>query len=77
MGKTIFKAGKHRTISGQTLEFSEADLAAVASAYDATVHEAPVVYHKAWGKACRKAGITMRFYDIRHIAASEMPCTWS
>lgn len=43
MGKTIFRAGKHRTIGGQTIAFSEADLAAVASSYDAAVHEAPLV----------------------------------
>lgn len=43
MGKTIFRAGRHRTIGGQTVEFSEADLAAVAAAYDAAVHEAPLV----------------------------------
>lgn len=29
-------------------------------------------YHKAWGKACKQAGVRMRFYDIRHLAASEM-----
>lgn len=43
MGKTIFRAGKHRTIGGQTIAFSEADLAAVASSYDAAIHEAPLV----------------------------------
>lgn len=43
MGKTIFRAGRHRTIGGQTVEFSEADLAAVAAAYDTAVHEAPLV----------------------------------
>lgn len=43
MGKTIFRAGRHRTIGGQTIEFSEADLAAVAAAYDTAVHEAPLV----------------------------------
>ena len=43
MGKTIFRAGRHRTITGQTVEFSESDLAAIAAAYDAAVHEAPVV----------------------------------
>ena len=43
MGKTIFRAGRHRTISGQVIEFSEADLAAIAAAYDPAVHEAPLV----------------------------------
>lgn len=43
MGKTIFRAGRHRTIGGQTIEFSEADLAAIAAAYDTAVHEAPLV----------------------------------
>lgn len=43
MGKTIFRAGRHRTIGGQTVEFSESDLAAIAAAYDAAVHEAPLV----------------------------------
>lgn len=43
MGKTIFRAGRHRAIGGQTVEFSEADLAAVAAAYDTAVHEAPLV----------------------------------
>lgn len=43
MGKTIFRAGRHRTITGQAVEFSEADLAAVAAAYDTAVHEAPLV----------------------------------
>ncbi len=43
MGKTIFRAGRHRTISGKVIEFSEADLAAIAAAYDPAVHEAPLV----------------------------------
>lgn len=43
MGKTIFRAGRHRTITGQTVEFSEADLAAIAAAYDTALHEAPLV----------------------------------
>lgn len=29
-------------------------------------------YHKAWGLACKKAGVNMRFYDVRHLAATEM-----
>ena len=43
MGKTIFRAGRHRTITGQEVEFSEADLNAIAAAYDTAVHEAPLV----------------------------------
>lgn len=43
MGKTIFRAGRHRTIDGRSVAFSEADLAAIAAAYDAAVHEAPLV----------------------------------
>lgn len=43
MGKTIFRAGRHRTIGGRTVEFSEAELAAIAAAYDPAVHEAPLV----------------------------------
>ena len=29
-------------------------------------------YHKMWGKACRQAGVNLRFYDVRHLAATEM-----
>lgn len=43
MGKTIFRAGRHRTIDGRSVAFSEADLAAIAAAYDVAVHEAPLV----------------------------------
>jgi len=43
MKTTIFKAGTHRTMDGRPLAFSEADLAAIAAAYDPTAHEAPVV----------------------------------
>lgn len=39
----IFKPGKHVAMSGQALEFSEADLAATCAAYDPTLHEAPFV----------------------------------
>jgi len=39
----IFKAGKHTTAAGQTLEFSEADLQATVAAYDPAKHEAPLV----------------------------------
>lgn len=39
----IFKPGRHTAMSGQTLAFSEADLAATAAAYDPARHEAPLV----------------------------------
>lgn len=39
----IFKPGTHTSVSGTTLSFSEADLAASAAAYDPAVHEAPIV----------------------------------
>lgn len=39
----IFKAGKHTSAGGTTLEFSEDVLRAAAAAYDPAVHEAPIV----------------------------------
>lgn len=39
----IFRTGTHTTAKGATLTFSEADVAAIAAAYDPTLHEAPVV----------------------------------
>lgn len=39
----IFKAGTHTAMSGEVLDFTEADLAATVSAYDPSVHEAPLV----------------------------------
>lgn len=39
----IFKPGRHTTMSGQTLEFSAADLAATVAAYDPAVYQAPLV----------------------------------
>ena len=30
------------------------------------------MYREAWGNACRKAGVSMPMYALRHIAASEM-----
>ena len=39
----IFKAGTHTDSHGATLSFSEADLAAMAKAYDPAVSEAPIV----------------------------------
>lgn len=39
----IFKPGQHTPMAGQPLNFSEADLAASARAYDPALHEAPLV----------------------------------
>lgn len=39
----IFKVGRHTAMNGQTIPFSEADLAATAKAYDPALHEAPLV----------------------------------
>ena len=39
----IFKAGTHTDSHGTTLTFSEADLAAMAGAYDPAISEAPIV----------------------------------
>ncbi|MGQ0621696.1 MAG: peptidase [Panacagrimonas sp.] len=39
----IFRAGRRTAMSGATITFSEADLAASASAYDPKLHEAPLV----------------------------------
>lgn len=39
----IFRPGTHTAMSGATLNFSEADLAAAAAAYDPALHEAPLV----------------------------------
>lgn len=39
----IFRPGRHVALSGDVLEFSEADLAACAAAYDPARHEAPIV----------------------------------
>ena len=39
----IFKAGTHTAMDGRTLPFSEADVAAIAAAYDPALHEAPIV----------------------------------
>ena len=40
----IFKSGAQTTASGQTIEFSEADLDGVVQNYDPAVHEAPIVF---------------------------------
>jgi hypothetical protein len=39
----IFRAGRHTAMSGHELDFTEADLAASAHAYDPKLHEAPLV----------------------------------
>ncbi|MET4129062.1 hypothetical protein ACSSV6_002357, partial [Roseovarius sp. MBR-38] len=39
----IFRAGRHTAMSGQSLEFSEAQVSAIAAAYDPALHEAPIV----------------------------------
>lgn len=39
----VFRPGRHTAMSGQTLAFGEADLAATAAAYDPAKHEAPIV----------------------------------
>lgn len=39
----IFKPGRHTSMSGEVVEFSEADLRASAEAYDPSLHEAPLV----------------------------------
>jgi len=39
----IFRPGRHVAMSGQVIEFSAADVAAIAAAYDPAVHEAPHV----------------------------------
>lgn len=43
MSFEIFRAGRRTTSKGQTLEFSDADIAAAAAAYDPATHEAPIV----------------------------------
>lgn len=37
----IFKPGRHVTMAGDVIEFSEADVAATARAYNPKLHEAP------------------------------------
>jgi len=39
----VFKAGKHRAMDGAVYEFSEADVAAIAAAYDPALSSAPLV----------------------------------
>lgn len=39
----IFRAGRHTAMNGAEVEFSDQDLAAAASAYSPSVHEAPLV----------------------------------
>ena len=39
----IFRAGRHTAQSGQSFEFSEAEVEGIAAAYDPALHEAPIV----------------------------------
>ncbi len=39
----IFRPGRHQAMTGQSLEFSDSDIEATASAYDPALHEAPLV----------------------------------
>lgn len=39
----IFKPGKHATLDGRTINFSEEDVKASVTAYDPALHEAPIV----------------------------------
>lgn len=39
----VFRAGRHITYAGEAIEFTQADLAAAAAAYDPALHEAPLV----------------------------------
>lgn len=39
----IFKPGKHTTVNGKVIEFTESMVAAIASCYDPAKHEAPIV----------------------------------
>lgn len=60
----VFRAGTHVTAAGERIEFTQADLAASAAAYDPALHEAPLVIgHPAkdgpaygWTKALRVEG---------------------
>lgn len=53
----VFKAGKHRDVNGTDYEFSEADVASIAAAYDPALQAAPLVLghpktnDPAWGWA--------------------------
>ncbi|NMX60204.1 peptidase [Pseudomonas sp. WS 5079] len=40
----IFRSGTHITMGGDSLNFSESDLAATVKAYDPALHEAPLVF---------------------------------
>jgi len=70
----IFRPGRHRTVDGRSLEFSESDLDAIVAAYDPKLHQAPVVIgHPAldapaygWVKSIRRVadGIAAEFSRI-------------
>lgn len=46
----IFRPGRHTAMQGQSLDFSEADLAATAAAYNPALHEAPLGYRPSGGR---------------------------
>lgn len=60
----VFRAGKHVTSAGETIEFTQADLAAAAAAYNPELHEAPLVIGHpktddpafGWAKGLRATG---------------------
>ena len=68
----VFKAGRHRAIDGQFYEFSEADVAAIAAAYDPALQSGPIVIghpktdDPAWGWV---KGLTV--HDGKLIAETE------
>ena len=39
----VFKAGRHRSSNGKVFDFTEADVAQIAAAYDPALHGAPIV----------------------------------
>jgi hypothetical protein len=39
----VFRAGRHQAADGTTIEFTDADVAAIAASYDPALHEAPIV----------------------------------
>lgn len=63
----IFRAGKHTSANGKTLDFSESTLKAIAKAYDPALHEAPIVIghpkHDSpafgWIGACQTKGASL------------------
>ena len=78
----IFKPGRHVTMAGEVIEFSEADVAATARAYDPKLHEAPlVVGHpqadkpaQGWVKAlvATGRGLFARSHDVEAAFAEQV-----